>query len=284
MRRANEAIERERHPIPTIEEVLHNLNGSTVFSKLDLRWGFHQIELDEESRQITTFVTHRGLYRYKRLMFGIPSAPEKYQKIVSDVLQGCEGVANIADDVIVHGCGIEQHDKNLLADLVLDRLRQCGLTLNARKCQFRLPKLTFFEHDLSKNGVAPSEEKVAALQKAKLPKNPNPKHVVQRALTLPSLSHTGFFDEKGFTKSFRSSHLLSRNLANTLQVLIYGNFASVQRSADFEHVRKTTNQSRRIGSSSQSASRSVCESLCHAFNYFFAWSRILYIFTSLFSC
>nr|XP_058962028.1 uncharacterized protein K02A2.6-like [Pocillopora verrucosa] len=100
MRRANGAIERERHPIPTIEEFLHDLNGSTVFSKLDLRWGFHQIELDEESRQITTFVTHRGLYRYKRLMFGITSAPEKYQKIVSDVLQGCEGVANIADDVI----------------------------------------------------------------------------------------------------------------------------------------------------------------------------------------
>ena len=68
-----------------------------------------------------------------------------------------------------NGCGIEQHDKNLLA--VLNRLRQCGLTLNARKCQFRLPKLTFFRHDLSKNGVAPSEEKVAAVQNAKPPKS-----------------------------------------------------------------------------------------------------------------
>jgi len=81
MRRANEAIERERHPIPTIEEVLHDLNGATVFSKLDLHWGFHQIQLDEESRQKTTFVTHIGLCRCKRLMFGITSAPEKYQKI-----------------------------------------------------------------------------------------------------------------------------------------------------------------------------------------------------------
>ena len=104
-------------------------------------------------------------------MFGITSAPEKYQKIVSDVLQGCEGVAKIADDVIVHvhGCGIEQHDKNLPA--VLDHLRQCELTLNARKCQFILPKLTFFGHDLSKNGVAHNEEKVAAVQNAKPPKN-----------------------------------------------------------------------------------------------------------------
>ena len=71
---------------------------------------------------------------------------------------------------------------------------------------------------------------------------PNPKHVIQRALTLPSLSPHGFFDEKGFTKSFPSSHLLSRNLAKTLQVLVYDNFASVRRSADFELVRKATNQ------------------------------------------
>ena len=58
MRRANEAIVRERHPIPTVEELLHDLNGSTVFSKIDLKWGFHQILLSEESCHITTFVTH----------------------------------------------------------------------------------------------------------------------------------------------------------------------------------------------------------------------------------
>ena len=89
MRRANEAIVQERHPIPTIEEILYDLNGATVFSKLDLKSGFHQIELEEQSRDVTTFVTHRGLYRYKRLIFGITSAPEKYQKIISDVIRGC---------------------------------------------------------------------------------------------------------------------------------------------------------------------------------------------------
>ena len=172
MRRANEAIERERHPIPTIEEVLHDLNGSTVFSKLDLKWGFHQVELETESRRITTFITHRGLFQYKRLMFGITSAPEKYQKIVKDVFidcKGCKGVANIADDLIIHGCGIKEHDENLLA--VLRRLRERGLTLNEKKCQFRLPKLTFFGHDLSSKGIAPSEEKVRAVQNAKPPQS-----------------------------------------------------------------------------------------------------------------
>ena len=97
MRRANQAIERERHPIPTFEEVLHDVNGSTAFSKLDLKWGFHQVELETESRRIITFITQRGLFQYKRLMFGITSTPEKYQKIVKDVLIGCKGVANIAD-------------------------------------------------------------------------------------------------------------------------------------------------------------------------------------------
>ena len=114
MRRANEAVQRERHPIPTMDEVLHEMNQSTVFSKIDLKWGFHQIELEEESRSITTFATHCGLFRYKRLMFGITSAPETYQHIIQQVLQGCEGAHNIADDIIIHGATVEVHDERLL--------------------------------------------------------------------------------------------------------------------------------------------------------------------------
>ena len=91
MRCANEAIVRERIPMPTVDEVLESLNGSTVFSKLDLRLGFHQIELDEDSRDITTFATHDGLFRYKRL-FGANLAPEKYQQIIRQVLSGIDGV------------------------------------------------------------------------------------------------------------------------------------------------------------------------------------------------
>ena len=64
MKRANEAITRERHPIPTIEKVLYDLNGATVYSKIDLKSGFHQIELEEDSRAITIFITNRRFYRY----------------------------------------------------------------------------------------------------------------------------------------------------------------------------------------------------------------------------
>ena len=80
-----------------------------------------------------------------------------------------EGVANLADYLIVHGCGIKEHDGNL--HVVLTRLKEKVLTLNGDKCQFRLPKLTFFSHELSRQGFAPSEKKVAAILKASPPQD-----------------------------------------------------------------------------------------------------------------
>ena len=134
------------------------LNGSTIFSNLDVKEAFHQLELDEQSRDITMFVCHRGLFRYTSLIYGISSAPEKYQKVIStDVLRGLNGVANISDDLVVHGKGLEEHDKNLFA--LLERLKQKRITLNKAKCHFRLPKLTFSGYNLGKEGISQSEEK-----------------------------------------------------------------------------------------------------------------------------
>ena len=164
MRCANKAIIRERHPIPTIDEVLEDMQEGSVFSKLDLKWGYHQIELSEESRGITTFVTHKGLFRYKRLMFGITSAPEKYQQVIQQVLQDCSGTANISDDIIIYGPNTAEHDKRL--EKVLTRLRDRGLTLNKEKCVFHMPKLTFIGLVLSRQGTGPTEEKVKAVNEA----------------------------------------------------------------------------------------------------------------------
>ena len=112
MRWVNTAVIRERYPIPTVEEILQHLTGACVFSKLDLRWGYHQIELDEQSRHYTTFATHTGLYRYKRLMFGVSAAPEIYQHVIQQSLQGCPGMPNISDDIIVFGKTQQEHDHN----------------------------------------------------------------------------------------------------------------------------------------------------------------------------
>ncbi|XP_038060004.1 uncharacterized protein K02A2.6-like [Patiria miniata] len=169
MRQANQAIKRERHPIPTVDEVLYKMNGSVVFSKLDLKYGFHQIELDEQSRDITTFVTHKGLYRYKRLMFGINAAPEMYQNVISQVIGVGEGVANISDDIVVYGKTQEEHDQRL--DCVMRKLKERNLTLNKDKCEFGVHKITFMGHTMSRNGIQLTDDREEALRNARRPTN-----------------------------------------------------------------------------------------------------------------
>lgn len=102
MRQANTAIKRERHITPTINELISDLNGATVFSKLDLNQGYNQLELAPESRYITTFSTHVGLRRYKRLNFGISCAAEIFQNAIRETLSGLTGAINISDDILVY--------------------------------------------------------------------------------------------------------------------------------------------------------------------------------------
>ena len=164
MRQANRAIMRRQYPIPTVDEVLHTMNGSKVFSKLDLKWGYHQLELSPESREITTFATPDGLFRYKRLLFGVCSASEQYQHEIATVLAGIEGVENISDDIVVHGPDAETHDQRLRQ--TIEHLRDCGLTLNAEKCLFNMDRLVFMGMLLSETGIGPTEDRVKAVLEA----------------------------------------------------------------------------------------------------------------------
>ena len=113
MREANKAILRSHHPIPLLEELLEEFNGHTLFSKLDLSHGYHQIELHPESRPITTFSTHAGLYRYTRLVQGASSAFEEYQNIIGSLFREHQGISNISDDILVGGKDKQEHDMNL---------------------------------------------------------------------------------------------------------------------------------------------------------------------------
>ena len=121
-RQANKAIKRERHVTPTIKEMIGDLNGAKVFTKLDLNQGYNQLELAPESRYITTFGSHMGLMRYKRLNFGISSAAEIFQNVIRETLEGIDGAKNISDDILVFGKSHEEHDQNLRA--VFQRLRE----------------------------------------------------------------------------------------------------------------------------------------------------------------
>ena len=169
MRIPNTAVLPEKHVIPTVDEVILDLNQSSYFSRIDVKMAYHQLEIEEASRPITAFATHMGVFRYKRLLFGLKSASEHYQKTIQQILQGCEGVKNISDDLIIHGSNIKQHDERLFA--VLDKLKQSGLTLNKEKCQFRLNKLVFMGHVLSDKGVSITEERSKALMEARRPES-----------------------------------------------------------------------------------------------------------------
>lgn len=167
MRKANEAIVREKFPIPTVDDILHEITGSKVFSKLDLRHGYHQLELDDESREITTTVTHKGHYRYTRLIFGLNNASEYYQYHIGDAIRDCAGVHNISDDIIAHGKSEAEHNERLKK--LLETSEEKNLTLNPEKCQFRMTELTFMGYLLSGRGIGPTRAKVEAVKNARRP-------------------------------------------------------------------------------------------------------------------
>jgi len=158
MRQANKAVKRERHVTPTVKEMIGDLNGARVFSKLDLNQGYNQLELAPESRYITTFGTHMGFMRYKRLNFEISSTAEIFQNVIRQTLEGIDGAMNISDDILVSGKTHEEHDQNLRA--VFQRLREKGLTLNKSKCEYSKDRLEFFGYVFSKDGISPDPKKV----------------------------------------------------------------------------------------------------------------------------
>ena len=150
---ANKAIKRDRRVLPTPEEVFCELDGAQFFSKIDLNSAYHQIELHPESRYITTFSTHVGNWRYKTLFFGCNSASDEFDKCVQGKLAGLKGVKCIADDILIFGKTIGEHDANVKALLL--RLLEAGLTVNKKKCVIGATQVSFFGHWVSAAGVRP---------------------------------------------------------------------------------------------------------------------------------
>ena len=169
MREANKAVMREKHLMPTLDDLITDLNGATTFSTLDLRNGYHQLELHPSSRYITTFSTHVALYRYKRLMFGINSASEIFQNTVAELLRGLPGCRNISDDIIVYGKTVAEHNTNLTA--VLDRLRTNNVRLNREKCKISRKTVTFYGHVFGAHGLRADPAKIASITEAARPAN-----------------------------------------------------------------------------------------------------------------
>lgn len=152
MRVANQAIERQVHPIPTFEEMLPHIGRGKFFSKLDIEQAFYQLELHPNSRNITAFITKTGVYRFKRLNMGIACAPEMFQNRLEMILLNCTGSLNFADDIIVYGETKAEHDRNL--ELVMNALGKWNVVLNWSKCKVGVTELEFLgPHLTSKSKV-----------------------------------------------------------------------------------------------------------------------------------
>lgn len=103
LKRLNKAVKRERYVLPTLEDIAPKLAGAKVFSTLDASSGFWQIPLDPNSQKLTTFITPLGRFCFRRLPFGISSAPEIFQRLMTDQLRSLDGVVVVMDDILVYG-------------------------------------------------------------------------------------------------------------------------------------------------------------------------------------
>ena len=165
----NKAAIVDKYPLPRIEDILSSLGNAKVFSKLDLANAYLQLPLEEESKEYVTISTHRGLYRYNRLPFGVSSAPAIFQRIMESLLAGIPNVSVYIDDLLVSGSTEEEHLHTLEA--VLDRLSNTGMKLKLSKCFFLLPSVEYLGHVISAEGIRPSTEKTRAITNAPAPQN-----------------------------------------------------------------------------------------------------------------
>ena len=165
----NKSVMWEVHPLPKVDETLAQLSGAKIFSKLDANSGFWQIPLTQNSRHFTTFITPFGRYWFNKLPFGISSAPEHFQKRMSNILRGLSGVVCQVDDVLVFGKDAAEHDARLMK--ALKPIEEAGVTLNESNCQFGKTRIQFLGHVIDENGISADPEKVSALVQMKSPEN-----------------------------------------------------------------------------------------------------------------
>ena len=158
----NKAIKREHHPMRTIEEVISTIPGAKVFSVLDAKSGFLQIELDEASSFLTTFNTPIGRFRWLRLPFGIKCAPEIFQRIMDQMLEGIDGATGVMDDILIAAPTMTEHDTILRK--VVERATSYNLKLNFDKCHIRQSAVPYVGHLITADGLKPDPAKTEAVR------------------------------------------------------------------------------------------------------------------------
>ncbi|KAI7797170.1 hypothetical protein IRJ41_014565, partial [Triplophysa rosa] len=159
----------EQYPIPRVEDLFARLDGGKQFTKLDMSHAYQQIIMDEHSKKYLTVNTHKGLFTYNRLPFGVASAPAIFQRTMEGLLQGIPGVVVYLDDILVTGGNLVNHLKTL--ENVLMKLKEAGLRLKRGKFVFLADEVEYLGHRVDAQGLHPTGTKVKAIDEAPEPKN-----------------------------------------------------------------------------------------------------------------
>ncbi|XP_026574490.1 uncharacterized protein K02A2.6-like, partial [Pseudonaja textilis] len=165
----NHALQQSAYPVPVVQHLLHSLGGGKIFTKLDLAQAYQQLPVDPETAEAQTIVTHRGAFKCNRLQFGVSVAPGIFQSLMERLLQGIKGVMPYFDDVLIAAPTKSQLEKRLRT--VLQRFKDAGLRVKKEKCQLCTERVEFLGYLLDKQGIHPTEKKLAAIKNAPRPKN-----------------------------------------------------------------------------------------------------------------
>ena len=165
----NKVLIRERFQLRTLDEILHELCESTIFSKFDLNHAYWHVKLDEESSKLTCFETSEGSFRFLRLPFGLSISSEIFAKKLSQSLVGLKGVIHIADDILIFGKDQAEHDANL--NNFLHRCRDENIRLNRDKTCLNSDTVKFMGHIIHKGKLSVDSSKVEAIRNFPAPQN-----------------------------------------------------------------------------------------------------------------